>query len=123
MPLAAKKGFLKVVVNFNQLVREITGAIPPARRGGGNGGGGAPSGLPGLPGVTPEDIERQIDLLVKGGYKEAGLEEPGLNIVLFLGEKEEIGAEEDHFKTLTRKNRGKLKILRGLAAMQNVTGR
>ncbi|MBP6602341.1 MAG: hypothetical protein KA250_11085 [Verrucomicrobiales bacterium] len=113
----------KVVVNFNQLVREITGAIPPARRGGGNGGGGAPSGLPGLPGVTPEDIERQIDLLVKGGYKEAGLEEPGLNIVLFLGEKEEIGAEEDHFKTLTRKNRGKLKILRGLAAMQNVTGR
>lgn len=108
----------KVVVNFNQLVREITGATPPARRGG-NGGGGT---APGMPGVTPEDIERQIDLLVKRGYKEAGLEEPGLNIVLFLGEKEEIGAEEDHFKALTRKNRGKLKILRGLAALQNVTG-
>jgi hypothetical protein len=44
-------------------------------------------------------------------------------MVLFLGEEEEIDdTDEDHFRTLTRRNRGKLKILRGLAALKNVTG-
>lgn len=110
----------KVVVNFNQLVREITGASPPARRGGSQAPAGA--GMPAMPPVTPEDIEGQIDKLVKNEYKAGGLEEPSLHMVLFLGEEEEIGTDEDHFRTLTRKNRGKLKILRGLAALQNVTG-
>ena len=110
----------KVVVNFNQLVREITGASPPSRRGGTPAPGGA--ALPQMPPVTPEDIEKQIDKLVKSEYKAGGLEEPSLHMVLFLGEEEEIGADEDHFKNLTRKKRGKLKILRGLAALQNVTG-
>jgi hypothetical protein len=105
----------KVVVNFNQLVREITGATPPARR-------NAPVTAPGLPPVTPEEIELQVSKLVKDRYKADGLEEPSVHIVLFLGEEEEIGLDEDHFKNLTRKNRGKLKILRGLAALQNVTG-
>ena len=105
----------KVVVNFNQLVREITGATPPARR-------NAPATAPGLPPVTPEEIELQVAKLVKDRYKADGLEEPSVHIVLFLGEEEEIGTDEDHFKNLTRKNRGKLKILRGLAALQNVTG-
>ena len=108
----------KVVVNFNQLVREVTGASPPSRR------GGTPAGaaMPQMPPVTQEDIEKQIDKLVKSQYKAGGLEEPSLHMVLFLGEEEEIGTDEDHFKNLTRKNRGKLKILRGLAALQNVTG-
>jgi len=105
----------KVVVNFNQLVREITGATPPARR-------NAPAPAPGLPPVTPGEIELQVAKLVKDRYKAEGAEEPSLHMVLFLGEKEEIGADEDHFKNLTRKNRGKLKILRGLAALRNVTG-
>ena len=105
----------KVVVNFNQLVREITGATPPERR-------NAPATAPGLPPVTPEEIELQVAKLVKDRYKADGLEEPSVHMVLFLGEEEEIGLDEDHFKNLTRKNRGKLKILRGLAALQNVTG-
>lgn len=109
----------KVVTNFNQLVREITGATPPQRRG--NNAGGNP--MPSMPPVTPEDIERQIDLLVKQQFKEQGHEEPSVHMVLFLGEEEEIAdIEEDHFKNLVRKNRGKLKILRGLAALKNVTG-
>lgn len=109
----------KVVTNFGQLVREITGATPPQRRGGDN----RDNAMPGMPDVTPEDIERQVDLLVKSQFKEQGHEEPSLHMVLFLGEEEEIAdAEEDHFKALTRKNRGKLKILRGLAALKNVTG-
>jgi hypothetical protein len=109
----------KVVTNFNQLVREITGATPPQRRGNNNGGNAMPS----MPPVTPEDIERQVDLLVKQQFKEQGHEEPSVHMVLFLGEEEEIAdVEEDHFKNLVRKNRGKLKILRGLAALKNVTG-
>lgn len=109
----------KVVTNFNQLVREVTGAAPPQRRGSNNSGNAMPS----MPDVTPEDIERQIDLLVKQQFKEQGHEEPSVHMVLFLGEEEEIAdVEEDHFKNLVRKNRGKLKILRGLAALKNVTG-
>lgn len=109
----------KVVTNFGQLVREITGATPPQRRGGNDGG----NEMPGMPDVTPEDIERQVDLLVKWQFKEQGHEEPSVHMVLFLGEEEEIAdEEEDHFKNLVRKNRGKLKILRGLAALKNVTG-
>ncbi len=108
----------KVVTNFNQLVREITGATPPQRRGGNRDSDSMPS----MPDVTPEDIERQVDLLVKQQFKEPGHEEPSVHLVLFLGEEEEIAdAEEDHFRNLVRKNRGKLKILRGLAALKNVT--
>lgn len=109
----------KVVVNFNQLVRERTGATPPRRRGGTPATGGA--NLPNLPPVTPEDIEKQVEELVDLEYKEEGLEEPSVHMVLFLGEDERIGDAEDHFRRLTRRNRGKLKILRGLAALQDIT--
>ncbi len=108
----------KVVVNFNQLVREITGATPP-RATSPNGG----PEMPRMPPVTPEDVEQQVRLLVKERYKAEGLEEPSLHLVLFLGNKEDIAAhDEAHFKSLTRRNRGKLKVLRGLAALKNVTG-
>jgi hypothetical protein len=110
----------KVVINFTELVREVTGATPPQRRGGDTGGG---PDLPPIPPITPEDIERQIERLVKQHFKSQGLDEPSLHMVLFLGEEEEIeDTDEDHFRTLTRRNRGKLKILRGLAALKNVTG-
>jgi hypothetical protein len=110
----------KVVINFTQLVREVTGATPPQRRGGDEGGGPT---MPTMPPITPEDIERQIERLVKRHFKSQGLEEPSLHMVLFVGEDEEIeDTDEDHFRTLTRRNRGKLKILRGLAALKNVTG-
>jgi hypothetical protein len=109
----------KVVVNFNQLVRERTGATPPRRRGGTPATGGA--NLTNLPPVTPEDIEKQVEELVDLEYKEEGLEEPSVHMVLFLGEDERIGDAEDHFRRLTRRNRGKLKILRGLAALQDIT--
>jgi len=103
----------KVVPNFNQLVREITGASPPQRNRPNND----------LPPVTPEDVEDQIVKVVKSRYKAEGIEEPNLHMVLFLGEEETIDQYEGHFRDLTQKNKGKLKVLRGLAALQNVTGK
>ena len=95
----------------------VTGASPPRAT------GGTPSsgGMPRLPNHTPEDTEKQIRNLVAKYYDEEGREKPSIHMVLFLGKKEKIGDYEDHFKTLTRKNRGKLKVLRGLAELENVT--
>ena len=109
----------KVVTNFNALVRQITGKTQPRQTGGTPATGGAKIKRP-LP-VTPKEIEEQVKQLVKLNYKEESREEPSVHMVLFLGEDEEIGDREDHFKDLTRKNRGKLKILKGLAALSDVT--
>lgn len=103
----------KVVPNFNQLVREITGASPPPRN----------RSNDELPPVTPEDVEDHIARVVMSRYKSEGIEEPSLHMVIFLGEEETIDQYEGHFRDLTQKNKGKLKILRGLAALQNVTGK
>ena len=76
-----------------------------------------------MPPIGPEDVEEQIETLVDLHYKEPGLDEPSVHMVLFLGEGERIRSEEDHFRRLTRKNRGNLKVLRGLAALEDVTGK
>lgn len=110
-----KKGLdQKVVTNFAQLVREITGARPPA---------GIP--IPNLvPPITREDVEKQISYVIRQKMKEEAIERPSINVVLFLGENEQISDDDDkHFKNLTRRNHGKLKVLRGLAALQNVTNK
>ncbi|MEX2578171.1 MAG: hypothetical protein WD342_03865 [Verrucomicrobiales bacterium] len=111
----------KVVVNFNQLVQQRTGARPPQRRGGTPAGGG----MPPLPPIRPKDIEEQIKRVVEVEYKEDGLDElddPSIHMVLFLGEDERIREQEDHFRRLAGRNGGKLKVLRGLAALDDVTG-
>jgi len=108
----------KVVTNFSQLVQQRTGASPPRSTGGTPAGAGK---IKRLPPATSDDIERQVKQLVKYEYKEERLDEPSLHMVVFLGEDERIKAAEDHFRRLTRLNNGKLKILRGLAAMEDVT--
>ncbi len=105
----------KVVVNFSALVRQVTGASPPRVRGGGGTGVRRP------PPYSPEEIEEHIKNLVKRYYRERDKDLPQLNLVLFLGKGEEIGEYKDHFRRLTRRNRGKLKILEGLEALENVT--
>jgi hypothetical protein len=109
----------KVVTNFNQLVREITGATPP-RADGGTPGARRPRPMP----HTPDDIETLVKNGVKQHYNEIGLDKPSVHMVVFLGEDEDMNDQtRDHFKNLTRRNNGKFKMLRGLAALQNVTGR
>lgn len=107
----------KVVTNFTTLVREITGKTPPRRT------GGSPRSNPfELPSITPEDVEEHFKQLVRYGYKEDGRDEPSVHMVLFLGEGQDAGDRQEHFRSLTRQNRGKLKVLRGLAALEDLTG-
>ncbi len=106
----------KVVVNFAALVRQVTGATPPRARGGGGGRRVAPQ-----PPYTPEEIEEHVKNLVKRYYREEDKPLPQLNLVIFLGKDEDIGEYKDHFRRLTRRNKGKLKILEGLAALKDVT--
>jgi hypothetical protein len=107
----------KVVINFGALVRQITGETPPRARGGTPGSGGPSS----LPPYAPEDIEDHVKNLVKRFYRDENRPLPQLNLVLFLGKGEDIGEYKDHFRRLTRRNRGKLKILEGLEALEDVT--
>ncbi len=109
----------KVVTNFNQLVQQRTGVSPPRATGGTPAGGG---NFPRLPRIEPEDVERHLKNVKKQEYDEKDLDEPSLHIVFFLGEDERIRNAEDHFRRLTNLNNGKLKILRGLAALEDVTG-
>jgi hypothetical protein len=105
----------KVVPNFSALVRQVTGATPPQAR------GGSGVGARGSPPYTPEEIEEHIKNLVKRYYREEDKDLPQLNLVLFLGKGEDIGEYKEHFRRLTRRNRGKLKILEGLEALTDVT--
>lgn len=116
----AEKGLPpKVVLNFGQLVQEITGATPPQATGGTPG-----AQMPGREPYVPEDIEKLIRNAVKQYHRESGVEPPSVHLVAFLGEEEPMDDQtKDHFQNLTRKNNGKFKLLRGLAALQNVTGR
>ncbi len=108
----------KVVLNFNELVREITGATPP-RATGGTGGVQRPRNEP----HTPDDIETLVKNGVDEYYRGMGLDPPSLHMVVFLGEDEDMADQtRDHFQALTRRNNGKFKMLRGLAALEDVTG-
>lgn len=113
-----KKGLApKVVTNFRQLVIEKTGVRPPQPQGGSSGGFRRP------PDVTKEDIDEQLKRLVRHYYKDQDKDDPSVHMVVFLGEEEEFrDQDEDHFRRIVRRNHGKLKMLRGLAALQDVTG-
>tara|TARA_R110002096_G_scaffold159011_2_gene324575 strand:- start:7830 stop:9695 length:1866 start_codon:yes stop_codon:yes gene_type:complete len=116
----------KVVLNFGELVTQITpGARPP--RGVRSqepppGPSLADLGIERMPGYTPEDVQSHIENVVTANYGKNKPDRPKIHMVLFLGEREDIGEYEEHFVQLTRRNQGQLKILRGLAALDNVTG-
>lgn len=116
----------KVVLNFGELVTKITpGARPP--RGVRSeepppGPSMADLGIERMPAYTPEDVQSHVDNVVTANYGKNKPDRPKIHMVLFLGEDEDIGQYEEHFVQLTRRNQGQLKILRGLAALDNVTG-
>lgn len=100
----------KVVTSLTGIARRLSPGVslPP---------GGA-SG----PAYTQDDAVDNIKGTVKKFYLADKKPKPTVNFVLFLGEDEDNVRYEDHYKLLTRRNKGKLKVLKGLGALQNVSG-
>lgn len=97
----------KVIADWWPLVRQRSPktAYPPSYRG-----------------YTPEEVEDTIKHSVSDLYRDANKPRPEVNVVLFIGEDEMVSPViEEHFKNLTRGNRGKLKVLKGLAGIEDVT--
>ncbi len=100
----------KVVISLTGMARQLSPGVrlPP---------GGA-SG----PAYSQEDAVDNIKGTVEKFYLVDKKPKPRVNFVLFLGEDEDNFRYEDHYKMLTRRNKGKLKVLKGLGALQNVSG-
>jgi len=100
----------KVVISLTGIARKLSPGVssPP---------GGA-SG----PAYSQEDAIDNIKGTVEKFYLAHKKPKPRVNFVLFLGEDEDNFRYEDHYKMLTRRNKGKLKVLKGLGALQNVSG-
>lgn len=78
---------------------------------------------PGPPGYTMEDVEDQLKNAVSVYYRAKSKPRPKFNVVWFVGEDENPSARiEEHLKHQTKRNRGKLKILKGMAGLKNVSG-
>ncbi len=75
------------------------------------------------PSYTMEDVEDQLKNAVSMYYRAKGKPRPRFNVVWFVGEDENPSASiEAHLKQQTKRNRGKLKVLKGMAGLSNVTG-
>lgn len=75
------------------------------------------------PGYTMEEIEEQIKNAKELYYRVANKKKPALNIVWFIGDDEEPSITVDtHFKNLTQRDGGKMRVLKGLSGLKNVTG-
>ena len=97
----------RVVTSLNEIVSEV---LPGVRH------------KPG-PSYTMEDVEDQMNNAVSAYYRSKGKPRPRFNVVWYIGEDEEPSAAiETHLKHQTRRNRGKLKVLKGMAGLKNVTG-
>lgn len=104
-----KKGIpRKVVVSLSGIVRQIS---PGTRQ------------KPGPPGYSMEDAEDQMKNAVSAFYRAKSKPRPKFNVVWFVGEDENPSVRiEEHLKNQTKRNRGKLKVLKGMAGLKNVTG-
>ncbi len=75
------------------------------------------------PGYSMEEVEEQVQSAKELYYRAANKKKPEVNVVWFIGEDEEPSITVDtHFKNLTRRDGGKMRILEGLAGLTNVTG-
>ncbi|MCB1093025.1 MAG: hypothetical protein KDL87_15920, partial [Verrucomicrobiae bacterium] len=75
------------------------------------------------PGYTMEEVEEQVKNAKDLYYRVANKKKPEINIVWFIGDDEEPSITVDtHFKNVTRRDGGELRVLKGLAGLKNVTG-
>lgn len=98
----------RVVRSLNEIINELN--IPVRHK-------------PGL-NIEEEDREKQILNAVRLHYAAQGKTKPQINFVLFVGKDEELVPRQEHFENIAQRARGgKVRILQGLAALKNVTGR
>ena len=70
-----------------------------------------------------EDVEDQLKNAVSMYYRAKNKQRPRFNMVWFVGEDETPSARvEEHLEHQTKRNRGKLKVLKGMAGLTDVTG-
>ena len=103
-----KKGVpQRVIRDWHEIVAEI---LPNVRR------------KPG-PGYEMEEVADQVKNSVSMFYRAKGKPRPKINMVWFIGEDEEPSdTVQNHFDSITKRNRGKVKVLVGMEGLKNVTG-
>ncbi len=98
----------RVIRSIHEIVAEVT---PNVRR------------KPG-PNIDADEREKQILNAIRIIYSGQGKTKPQINFVLFVGKDEQNIPMQDHFENIASRARGgKVRVLQGMAALKNVTGR
>jgi hypothetical protein len=70
-----------------------------------------------------EEVEDQVKNSVSLYYRGKGKPRPKINVVWFIGSDEEPSTTvQNHFDNITKRNRGKSRVLVGMDGLKNVTG-
>jgi len=98
----------RVIRSIHEIVAEVS---PNVRR------------KPG-PNIDADEREKQILNAIRIIYSGQGKTKPQINFVLFVGKDEKNIPMQDHFDNIASRARGgKVRVLQGMAALKNVTGR
>ena len=102
----------RVIVNIGEVWRDM-GFRPPRS---------PPGGIQ----ITAEQREDQIKNAVRLHYLATGKPKPQINFVIFIGKDQDKDTvpQLEHFENIAQRARGgKVRVLEGMAALKNVTGR
>lgn len=76
------------------------------------------------PNIDAEEREQHVINAMRAIYGGQGKTKPQINFVLFVGKDEKVIPMQEHFEEIAQRARGgKVRVLQGLAALKNVTGR
>jgi len=76
------------------------------------------------PNIDAEEREKQVINAIRAIYSSQGKTKPQINFVLFVGKDEKNIPMQEHFDEIASRARGgKVRVLQGMAALKNVTGR
>ncbi|MDZ4405575.1 hypothetical protein [Prosthecobacter sp.] len=76
------------------------------------------------PNIDAEEREKQVINAIRAIYSSQGKTKPQINFVLFVGKDEKNIPMQEHFEEIgSRARGGKVRVLQGMAALKNVTGR
>lgn len=102
----------RVIVNIGEVWRDM-GLRPPRSR---------PGGIQ----ITPDQREEQVQNAIRLHYLSRDKPKPQINFVIFIGKDQDEDKVPmiEHFENIAqRAKNGKVRVLKGMAALKNVTGR